>query len=294
MGVVPDNEGRCCDAILSMFEARLGAERTKVHLPDQGDRTRRRIDVCAEFGGERYALEHTRIEPFEGETGTGIFFTAFMQPIEKRLSGTIPGPARYDLLLPLDPTIAKRRNAITKAQTALIDWVAAQAPALYEEAQSSPHSRASVKHSVRHLPYPVRLNCTALTPQPSQSTTGKLRSSRVVDDQLLGKQRVDRLRTALADKCPKLQCCKDRGARTILVLESDDMALTNSVIAKEALALASEERTDLPDEIYLVETDFDPWVVTSDESCRLRVFPRRSRCQPSRFSAVSIQRDYGT
>ena len=262
MGAVPDNEGRCCDAVLSLIEARVGIERTRVHLPDHGDRVRRRIDVCAELGGERYALEHTRIEPFEGETRTGVFFSEFVEPVQERLSGALPGPARYDLVFPLDPTIAKRKGAVPKAQTALIDWVTAQAPALYEEAQSAPRLSAVAKQSLQHLPYPVRLRCTALATQPSQSPAGRLLCSRWYDDQLLIKQRVDRLRKALADKCPKLECCKNRGAKTILVLESDDMALSNSVIAREALDNASEGRTDLPDEIYLVETDFDQWVVT--------------------------------
>ena len=262
LGVVADNEGKCCDAVLSMIEARLGITRANLRLPDQGDRTRRRIDLCAGLGSERYAFEHTRIEPFEGEMRTGVFFSKFVGPVQERLAGTLPGPARYDLLLPLDPTVAKRNDAIPKAQTALVDWVTAQAPALYEDAQSAPRLSALLEDSLPDLPYPVRLRCTALASRSSWSPTGQLLCSRLYDDQWLEEQRVERLRTALATKGPKLQCCKNRGAKTVLVLETDDMALTNSVIAKEALDKASEGRTDLPDEIYLVETDFDEWVVT--------------------------------
>ena len=38
--------------------------------------------------------------------------------------------------------------------------------------------------------------------------------------------RSKRLKQALRKKCPKLQDCKEEGARTVLVLESDDIALT--------------------------------------------------------------------
>ena len=64
---------------------------------------------------------------------------------------------------------------------------------------------------------------------------------------------------ALRRKCPKLQRCKEGGARTVLVLESDDIALTNHVLVGECLAALLPERADLPNEIYLVETELDSW-----------------------------------
>lgn len=45
------------------------------------------------------------------------------------------------------------------------------------------------------------------------------------------------------------------------MLESDDLALTNHGLVGEALVGLLAECADLPDEIYLVETDLDPWTV---------------------------------
>ena len=73
--------------------------------------------------------------------------------------------------------------------------------------------------------------------------------------------RAERLRKALSDKCPKLERCKDEGARTVLVLESDDIALTNQLLVRMRLAELVSERSDLPDEIYLVETEIRSWAV---------------------------------
>ena len=74
-------------------------------------------------------------------------------------------------------------------------------------------------------------------------------------------RRADRLRVALNGKCPKLQLCKDEGARTVLVLEDGDIALTNYVLVGEVLAELLGEYADPPDEIYLVETAVDEWGV---------------------------------
>ena len=54
---------------------------------------------------------------------------------------------------------------------------------------------------------------------------------------------------------------KEDRARTVLMLESDDIALTNHVLVGECLAAVLPERTDLPDEIYLVETEVKTWTV---------------------------------
>ena len=72
-----------------------------------------------------------------------------------------------------------------------------------------------------------------------------------------------RLRKALSDKCPKLARCKAEGARTVLVLESDDIALTNQLFVRMRLAELLDEQPDAPDEIYLVETETRSWAVYS-------------------------------
>ena len=96
----------------------------------------------------------------------------------------------------------------------------------------------------------------------SESKRGTLRLARLgLDDGEREARRTDRLREALRRKCRKLQRCKDDGARTVLVLESDDIALTNHVLVGECLAALLPERTDLPDEIYLVETEVKSWAV---------------------------------
>ena len=272
------NEGKCCDAVLRVLEHRLNTQRTDLHVPDRADRTSQRVDVCVALGGERYVLEHTRIEPFVGATETGVFLGEFMNPIKERLTAPLPGPAFYDLKLPQDPRFDRggrgSQRRIAKAQEALAEFVSAEAPSLYERALASGcRGMASTAQEIPGLTrYLARLTCS-LTGKPSAVDTGQFGTVRNVDDNL-EEQRIVRLRKALADKCPKLQHCKYRGARTVLVLEDDDIALSNSVVVREALNRAGEERTDLPDEIYLVETKVNTWYMWPMNSAAIACFPR--------------------
>ena len=90
---------------------------------------------------------------------------------------------------------------------------------------------------------------------------------------------MERLRRALSEKCwehPNLQCCKEEdGARTVLVLEDNDIALSEQSLIGTALAgLLKELSGELkfPDEIYLVDTSIDPlwqvWPMKYDDKCR--------------------------
>ncbi len=66
-------------------------------------------------------------------------------------------------------------------------------------------------------------------------------------------RRREELADALASKCPKLQSCKDAGAISVLVLETNDWTTCHLFLAPE-LWNALATRQDAPDEMYLVDT----------------------------------------
>ena len=69
----------------------------------------------------------------------------------------------------------------------------------------------------------------------------------------------DRIRAALAHKCPKLLQASEEGRVSILVLESNDIALTNwRAIANATLAELST-RSDTPDIVIWARTSSNPW-----------------------------------
>ena len=271
------NEGKCCDAVLRVLEHRLNTQRADLHVPDRADRTEKRVDLCARLGANRYVLEHTRIDPFEEAVTISAHFSDFVTPIEERLSGVLPGPALHSLLLPQDQRFDRGgrgiRKRTAKAQADVVEWVSDEAPRLYQQALAAGLYFRHVS-AVREFPnmWTVHLNCT-LTGPPSETVTGDFRVDRTTNYDP-EEQRFKRLPKALAGKCPKLQRCKERGARTVLVLEDDNIADSNSVVVREALNRVAEERTDLPDEIYLVETKVNTWHMWPMNSAADACFPR--------------------
>jgi hypothetical protein len=72
--------------------------------------------------------------------------------------------------------------------------------------------------------------------------------------------RRDRIERACRKKFPKLAAWRAAGARTILVLEDNDIQVSNaSVVADAVLSVERSLDCERPDEIYLIETFHDPW-----------------------------------
>ena len=208
------------------------------------------------------------IEPFEGAVRTGILFSQLLEPVHPAVEGRLPGPAWYWLSLPLDPSLGVRDRELSSLQRALSDWILSEAGPLYQrslavlERDSFPRDfQASVEADLPGFPYPVKLSCDARGLRVRRKE-GQLFPARIApEDDELARERTKRVRRTLSDKCPKLNRCRDEGARTVLVLETDDIALSNRLLVRDALAGPLSERADAPDEVYLVETDTNQWMV---------------------------------
>ncbi len=76
-------------------------------------------------------------------------------------------------------------------------------------------------------------------------------------------ERKARLREACARKFPKLAAWKrEAGARTVLVLEDNDIQLSNPQVIYDAHASVEREFSERPDEVHVVTTIVEPtwWV----------------------------------
>lgn len=79
----------------------------------------------------------------------------------------------------------------------------------------------------------------------------------------LERARTERVRKACEDKFPKLAAWKADGAKTVLVLEENDIALTNHQLVADALIEAEKTFPDTADEVFLVSTAIkEMWWVT--------------------------------
>ncbi len=262
---IQDNEGKACDAVVKLLEKRTGKDRADVSHPEKNG-IGPPIELRLKLGTQSYAIEHTQIEAFAGQIRTAEEFGRFINPVTNELSGTLPRPGVYYLYFPINARLGVQANQLDKIRSDFIEWVREHAQRLHEKNPVRPTREQNPRGFYEQyrakppgFPYEVTLQREAhwsLSPQHD----GVLLVSRIAPEDV-ETLRAARLQRALERKCPKLQRCKEDGARTVLVLEDGDISLSNHALIGDRLAGLLEDHANLPDEIYLVETALNRWVV---------------------------------
>ena len=231
-------------------------------------RTRTRcgeFDYVCTVGRLLYAFEHTRIEPFLKQIRLEDHNQKLFDPIIERFDHRSDREF-WELIVPVDASAGLTVNAVGQVQDALIKWIetnAARAPVapLYDQRANPP-----LGESADGVPFRFSLHRASLEGPyyPSDSPLcGRFKRITVAPADL-EQQRAARLKTACKRKSPKLAKWKrDSGARTVLVLEEDDLSLTNHFLVADALVPAEATTPDAPDEVFMVSTCIDQtwWVV---------------------------------
>lgn len=262
---MPSNEGKACDAVLKLLEQETGQRRADVRHPEIDGRGPP-VDLRLKLGGQEYAIEHTQIEAFEGQIRTAEEFGRVITPVTEELSGTLPGPAVYYLHFPLDARLGIKAGKLDGVRRSLVEWVQEQAQRLHDKnpdrptREKNPSGFKDCHEGVPPgFPYSVTLHRKAHWAH-SVRHDGVLVVSRIAPEDV-EKLRKPRLQQALDRKLPKLYDCKQEGARTVLVLEDGDIALTDYVRVSQVLSELLIECTKPADQIYLVETITNVWAV---------------------------------
>jgi hypothetical protein len=155
--------------------------------------------------------------------------------------------------MPLKATEGLRGKALAKVQAALAEYVvtiASTLPLAREGRYPDPIHRAQPPG----VPFEITLHKWPRSWHAKPFEISQLVSG---DIEAMRRERIER---AYRKKYPKLAAWNAAGARTIFVLEDNDIQLSNESGVADAV-LAIEKTFDLkrPDEIYLVTTFNDPW-----------------------------------
>ena len=258
------NEGKTLDAVVQILERREGQKPTDLRRPEK-DGCGPPVDLRLRLGSREYAFEHTQIQPFRERVRSDAQFNELIESVESAVSGGLPGSAKYRLVLPANPHLGVPGEKLSEKRRDLMACVRENAQCLHDRATDDA-PRGLSHHSLGDLisgkppgfPFEVALVRWAHS-SLSPCDYGVLKVARVPPENL-EQLRYESLRRDLDRKCPKLQLCKEEGARTVLVLEAEDI-LTDSHLVAEQLAPLLKGRTDSPDEIFVVETLDDPWQV---------------------------------
>ena len=259
-----NNEGRVCDAVVRCIETRTGEIRTHICYPEV-DRVGPPVDLRLKLGAQEYAIEHTRIELFDNQIKNEVIIKKIIDYFDKNITLSFPSQALYELLYPIDislPDGNKRYRALKN----LAQWVCENEKVLRAKKTAwtiKPYGFYSEDNSVRGTP--EGFDCTfklLLWPYAPglQRKPGSL-SFVPAYSQDMEPLHAKRLMRAFSSKCAKLQDCKAEGARTVLALESSEAGLTSLEFRGNLLPEVLAKHTNVPDEIFLVETVHDLWRV---------------------------------
>jgi hypothetical protein len=248
----PKNEEVICDVVMRQLERRIGESLIVKERPDRVERRREAVElVCESTSGRSFALEHTRIESFEGQIAGGRAFLKLLEPLEADLKGQLPG--RFALIVDIAATDGIRTSAHADIRLRLTEWIVAQASGLDGELETGGEGTYRVSETPPGVPFRATL--------ARRRTTGnELLISRYAPDDL-DALRVTRVARALERKTGKLALEKEKGRESVLILESNDISLANRAAIGHALAAALVNEQHPPDYVYLVETDGRPWYV---------------------------------
>ncbi len=250
------NEGKACEAVVRVLEAREGKSRDNVRLPEQ-EHHAAPIELACNIGDRLFALEHTGIEPFSGHMQMEAEADMLFRSIETMVAGKLPPNDTFELGIPVNALQGLKKKDLARIQTALAEWVEATAPTV-PVAPYACYLRSIQKVQPPGVPFDVRLDRFQSVFPP-----GRFQIKHSIPNEDLEPLRAIRIRAACDKKFPKLEVWRqDAQARTVLVLEDNDIQLTNPQRVFDTLAALQHEFTNWPDEIYLVSTMIKkPWYV---------------------------------
>lgn len=253
-----NNEKPLCEALIRLLEAKFDVQRSDVTYPED-DHSGPPVDMRLRLGTQRFAIEHTLVEPIPLAIQTGRRFQELTAEIEAALNGSMPGPGTYQLVFPIRPTEGKPPHTHGALRERIIKWV--------REAGAELHGECPERLDRDHRPYGHRgVRKTEIDGIPlllsrnvhwseSGRHDGALFLSRSVGEDVEDQRRM-RIRTALDKKLPKLTACRAERNVTVLILEYRDIALTNQVLVAQALDAELAGR-GCPDHIFIADTTAD-------------------------------------
>jgi hypothetical protein len=167
----------------------------------------------------------------------------------------LPTESRFELTVPAGAMLGLNDRAARSIQDALVNWILATTAAL-------PTARPG-----RYI-WPIQkvtLSGVLFAVSQHRWPREEFPYPFVIEHSVEGDaeaRRLARLREAYDRKAPKLQQWRANGARTVSILEEDDIFLTNQFNVADVLAQVEASSRNRPDEVYLLSVFTSMWLVT--------------------------------
>jgi hypothetical protein len=238
-----------CTFVRQILEARTGEPITVTDRPEAVNRSVPVVEELWESATRRYAVEHTRLESYSGQIENEAKLRQLILPVREFLVGRLPGSHVLSV-------------RVTETQAARIKYEDAHKEIIELTMQTAPRLKdgeTAVLPSTK-LPFTVQLH--------RRHGSGSHVAVHCLIEGDGEDLRLQRIRRALNDKCPKLAAWAGHGRTSVLVLEANDIQLSNAFVAFDGFRHAIAERNDQPDIVVFVETDGAPmygWIFKEND-----------------------------
>ena len=228
--------------------------------PEESERNKKAIDFIAAGNKHLYLIEHTFIESHPGRKRDDVQFYDLLGALEKNLHKKLSSPGFY-FRFGIKMGAARGAKATKQIQERLQTWV-------YEKKDHLQPEKV-ISEIPAGVPFAVWLSKhKAVTAE----IEGRFLIHRISPEtEVIEKLRRERIGSAFEKKFPKLHTAKTQNAksRSILILESNDIALSNHHLISEAVVDELKKRQDIPDDIYLIEMEIKKrptvWILKEKE-----------------------------
>jgi hypothetical protein len=260
------NETKVCEFVVRQLEAKFGGLRKCLTYPER-NKIGSPVDRRFEIGNQYFSVEHKIVESFSQQIGTSINFSKFILPLETALLNQLPKTGTYDLIFHWDMVPRLKPKEIAGVQSDLIAWVIDQSSKflidqpIVKARNIKPNGSSQFANFVaKQLKVTLRRN---LHWARSDKFDGRLSFSRIAPEPLED-HRTKLILDTLKENCLKLGKKSHVGEYTVLILEDQDMALSNHHLVTEAIQTSDFKIEELPDEIIFADTTIeDNWYFIS-------------------------------
>jgi hypothetical protein len=234
-----DTQDAVCAFVRDIIAARTNEKIEISARPDRDERNIPAVEELWESPTRRYAVEHTRVEAFEGQIANQARILRLLVPVKLALAEHLPG---YFGLSVREAEMSAARidvKAVRLEVARLVLEAAGRVPVGEVVTLRSDKLSFQLQLYLRHKDSSNLILYTDIEGDPEA-------------------RRLQRIRRALDGKCPKLAMWTNDGRTSVLALESNDIQLSNAFVISDAVQQTLRERNDQPHIVALVETDITP------------------------------------
>jgi hypothetical protein len=229
--------------LVDLYNRSQGRQFEITRWPDKENRRTRDIDAYAEEPNVRsLAIEHTNVETFANQKLDSSRFMRICGQLEAELRESFDG----DVTMTIDTFAIQPGTEWDNIRDALRDWLIENVPKLPADELR--------RHTIAGVPFPIEI-------ERIDSPVRFFSVMRVAPEGYK-RQLIEMMKAALTDKNDQFAGYKKSGEQTLLLMESDDLALVNWSILYMAF-LQAQRAVCVPniEQVWLARTHrHDSWI----------------------------------